>query len=88
MLDNIKIYNLTQYITENKATKDVFALFNEWTTKNKVRIQNYEEAMWILDHIRTLQHMDVTIIKEAQILDKKQIETARIGAFNGKTKKV
>ena len=80
MIDTVKIYNLTQYIIENKTTKDVFALFNEWTTKNRVRIENYEEAMWILNHIRTLQHMDITIIKEAQILDKKQIEIERIGA--------
>ena len=80
MIDTVKIYNLTQYIIENKTTKDVFALFNEWTTKNRVRVENYEEAMWILNHIRTLQHMDITIIKEAQILDKKQIEIERIGA--------
>ena len=80
MIDTVKIYNLTQYIIENKTTKDVFALFNEWTTKNRVRIENYEEALWILNHIRTLQHMDITIIKEAQILDKKQIEIERIGA--------
>jgi hypothetical protein len=83
MLDNVKIYHLTQYITENKANKDVFALFNEWTTKNRVQIRNFEEAMWVLNHIRTLQHMDITIIKEAQILDQKQIEKERIGAFNG-----
>lgn len=83
MLDNVKIYNLTEFISQNKTKKDVFALFNEWTTQNRVHIKNYEEAMWVIRHIRSLQHMDNTIIKEAQILDKKQIDKERIGAING-----
>ena len=83
MIDNVIIYSLTQYINEtNNTQKDVFALFNEWSIKNDVQITDLDEAMWFINHIKNLLKIDNTIIKEAQVLDKKELE--RTGVFNGK----
>lgn len=87
MIDNVTIYSLTKYINEtNNTYKDVFALFNEWCIKDNIKIVDLEEAMWFVNHIKSLIKIDKTIIKEAQVLDK--IELERTGVFNGKDRKI
>lgn len=87
VINNQNIYDLTQFVMQNKTNKDLFAIFNEWTSKYHIHIDNYQEAIWAINHIKMLQKMDESTIEEAQILDKKYIEKERIGALYGKTKK-
>lgn len=84
MIDNRKIYSITKYIQEtNKKQNDSFILFNEWSRKTGIKIFDFNEAMWFVEYITALLQMDDDILREAQNIDKKEIE--RLGVSNGST---
>ena len=67
VINNQNIYDLTQFVMQNKTNKDLFAIFNEWTSKYHIHIDNYQEAIWAINHIKMLQKMDLPYIDDLYI---------------------
>lgn len=74
-MDNRKIYSLTQFMINHTTTQDdVFTLFNQWTMEDGIRISNFQEAIWIIEYMKTIQQVDVELLKETQKIDKEKLE--------------
>lgn len=72
MINNDIIYNLNEFIlNETNKSKTNTVIFNEWSLQNNIKITDFKEVLWFVDHIKTIRKMDREIIKEAQFFDSK-----------------
>lgn len=71
-----QIYSLTNYILKikNQINKNAFSIFNDWTEETGICITKLEESLWVIEYIKSLQYIDTDTIKEALLIDKKEIE--------------
>jgi hypothetical protein len=58
--------NIANYIVENDLkSKDVFDIFNNWSSEKGFIIKNTKDLLWIISYIKLLQSMDYDFIKES-----------------------
>lgn len=83
-MDKEQIYSLTNYVLKlkNQSNKNTFSIFNEWSEETGIHISKLEESLWIIEYIKSLQYVDADTIKEALLIDKKEIEKEK--KSNGK----
>lgn len=74
MCTNEIIYDLTQFLLENKNEKDVFELFNKWRDEQKYCVDSYDDVIWIIQYIEMVLNTDAPIIEESLLKDKNIIE--------------
>lgn len=83
-MDKEQIYSLTNYVLKlnNQSNKNTFSIFNEWSEETGIYISKLEESLWVIEYIKSLQYVDADTIKEALLIDKKEIEKEK--KINGK----
>ena len=83
-MDKEQIYSLTNYVLKlnNQSNKNTFSIFNEWSEETGIYISKLEESLWVIEYIKSLQYVDAETIKEALLIDKKEIEKEK--KSNGK----
>ena len=74
MINNNIVYSVTEFILqEDCSNKDNFYLFNKWSAKVGNPLHNYEDAILIINHIKSVINSDRETMAQAQIIDKKNI---------------
>lgn len=69
------IYSLTDYVLHHKnENDDPYWLFNNWSKSSRITIDDYEEAVWAIQHIKMILQMDDESLKEAMSIDRMYIE--------------
>ena len=69
------IYSLTDYVLHHKnENDDPYWLFNNWSKSSRITIDDYEEAVWAIQHIKMILQMDDESLKEAMNIDRMYIE--------------
>lgn len=66
-----QILDLTEFTIKNhNSDDDALCIFNLWSIKKNVNLTNYDEAMWAIGYIKDIKNTDISIISEAQKIDK------------------
>ena len=74
MINNNIVYSVTEFILqEDCSNKDNFYLFNKLSAKVGNPLHNYEDAILIINHIKSVINSDRETMAQAQIIDKKNI---------------
>ena len=71
MMTKKNIYSLTEFVVHHKKENtDPYWLFNSWSKTSHIRVDDYEEAVWAIQHIKMILQMDDESLKEARDIDK------------------
>jgi hypothetical protein len=49
-------------------------LFNQWVNLEGIRISNFDEAIWVIEYIKTIQNTNIESLNEARKIDKIKLE--------------
>lgn len=83
VMDEKMVFDLTAYILFKRRKGEVLRNapdeFNTWTTKNNIRIDNYQTALWCIDYIRDLEKLPMRELELAYEVDERRINNKKNG---------
>lgn len=83
MLNEELVFDLTAYIIIKRRKGEVIGNpideFNTWSSKNHLRIDNYQVALWCADYIQDLAEMPMRELELAYEIDEKRMHCKKNG---------